>query len=277
MPDSPYTGPANPPNNHPATVVPPRRGPGHRADARDTVAELAEKAQLISLEAGSKVAAAMKDVISAAVGIAGFAMESARDLTTYMVRRGQMTQDEADKLLREAEAAHSKRPASERNRPTATKLAAERAALAKAQAARAAEIAAAAFAKLHPPRPPKPPSKVFMPKPVKGAKTTAKKPAKKAAAKKAPARKPARKAAAKKTARKPVRKAAPKKTARKPAPKKSARKSAARKPVRKAAAKKSARKAAAKKPVRKAAARKPARKPAAKKRTKRPTARKKKR
>src|SRR5882672_9548274 len=96
-----------------ATATPPRRGPGHRADVRDTVAELAEKAQLISLEAGSKVAAAMKDVISAGAGIAGFAIESARDRTQYMVRRGQMTQDEADKLLREADAAHSKRPTSE--------------------------------------------------------------------------------------------------------------------------------------------------------------------
>ena len=50
----------------------PRRPPGHRgADMRDTVGEMAERAQLISQEAGSKVAAAMKDVISAAAGIAG--------------------------------------------------------------------------------------------------------------------------------------------------------------------------------------------------------------
>ncbi|NUS96327.1 MAG: hypothetical protein HOQ11_02845, partial [Gemmatimonadaceae bacterium] len=35
----------------------PRRGPGHRgADVRDTVAEMTEKAQQLSLEAGSKVA-----------------------------------------------------------------------------------------------------------------------------------------------------------------------------------------------------------------------------
>ncbi len=77
---------------------------------RDTVAEMAERAQLISQEAGSKVAAAMKDVISAAAGLAGFAIESARDLTQYMVRRGQMTQEEADKLMREAEDAYAKRP-----------------------------------------------------------------------------------------------------------------------------------------------------------------------
>jgi polyhydroxyalkanoate synthesis regulator phasin len=94
----------------PTPPAAPRRGPGHRgADMRDTVAEMAERAQLISQEAGSKVSSAMKDVISAAAGLAGFAIESARDLVQYMVRRGQMTQEEADKLIREAEDAHSKR------------------------------------------------------------------------------------------------------------------------------------------------------------------------
>ncbi len=238
MPDSAHAGSAKPSADQPPPPAAPRRGPGHRADARDTVAELAEKAQLISLEAGSKVAAAMKDVISAAAGIAGFAIESARDLTNYMVRRGQMTQDEADKLLREAEAAHSKRPASERGKPTATKIAAEKAALAKAQAARAAEIAAAAFAKLHPPRPPKPPSKVFMPKPVKSAKAPAKKTAKKAPAKKPASKKPVKKAAAKNPTKKPA--------AKKPA-KKAVKKAAPRKPVPKKAKKTVTRKAAAKK------------------------------
>jgi polyhydroxyalkanoate synthesis regulator phasin len=91
-------------------AVPPKRSPGHRgADVRDTVAEMAAKAQEISLEAGSKMAAAMKDVISAAAGISGFAIESARDLVQYMVRRGQMTQDEADKLIREAEGSDANR------------------------------------------------------------------------------------------------------------------------------------------------------------------------
>src|SRR5919106_1094666 len=98
-----------------APVAPVKRGPGHRAvDARDAIAELTERAQEISLEAGSRVAIAMKDVISAAAGIAGFAVESARDLVQFMVKRGQMTTEEGDKLLREAEVAHNKRPASER-------------------------------------------------------------------------------------------------------------------------------------------------------------------
>ncbi|MDQ2931660.1 MAG: hypothetical protein M3Y05_12715, partial [Gemmatimonadota bacterium] len=53
-----------------------------------------------------------------AAGLAGFAIESARDLVQYMVRRGQMTQEEADKLMREAEEAYSKRP-----KPPAPKVA----------------------------------------------------------------------------------------------------------------------------------------------------------
>lgn len=94
----------------PAAAPAARRGPGHRgADVRDTVAEMAARAHEISQEAGSKMAAAMKDVINAAAGLAGFAVESARDLVQYMVRRGQMTQEEADKLLREAEEAFAKR------------------------------------------------------------------------------------------------------------------------------------------------------------------------
>src|SRR5690606_26852646 len=78
-------------------------------DPRDTVAELTAKAHEISQSAGSKVAAAMKEVIGAAAGLTGFAVESARDLIQYMVRRGQMTQFEGDKLLREVEAAHGTR------------------------------------------------------------------------------------------------------------------------------------------------------------------------
>ncbi len=113
MPDKVQTPdvPAAPADAAPVTPpTPPRRGPGHRgADVRDTVAEMAARAQEISQEAGSKMAAAMKDVIGAAAGLAGFAIESARDLVQYMVRRGQMTQEEADKLIREAEEANSKR------------------------------------------------------------------------------------------------------------------------------------------------------------------------
>jgi polyhydroxyalkanoate synthesis regulator phasin len=102
--DSPAAG-ASAGNGAPA-----RRHPGHRgADVRDTVAEMAAKAHEISMEAGSKMSAAMKEVINAAAGVTTFAIESARDLVQYMVRRGQMTQDEADRLIRDAEDAWSKK------------------------------------------------------------------------------------------------------------------------------------------------------------------------
>jgi polyhydroxyalkanoate synthesis regulator phasin len=115
MPDKEKPAVATPPApasavGAPGVPVPPRRSPGHRgADVKDTVAEMAAKAHEISLEAGSKMAAAMKDVVGAAAGLTGLVVESARDLLQYMVRRGQMTQDEADKLMREVEASHGKR------------------------------------------------------------------------------------------------------------------------------------------------------------------------
>ncbi len=117
---APAVGAAVPP------VVPPKRSPGHRgADVKDTVAEMAAKAHEISLEAGSKMAAAMKDVVGAAAGLTGLVLESARDLLQYMVRRGQMTQEEADKLMREVEASHSKRKPFTPPAPSAVKPAAK--------------------------------------------------------------------------------------------------------------------------------------------------------
>ncbi len=124
LPESPDASAA--PSPAPATPpVPPKRSPGHRgADVKDTVAEMTAKAHEISLEAGSKMAAAMKDVINAAAGITGFVLESARDLVQYMVRRGQMTQEEADKLIKQAEEANAGRPpVAERPQPVATEAA----------------------------------------------------------------------------------------------------------------------------------------------------------
>jgi len=150
------------------------------------------KAHEISLEAGSKMAGAMKDVINAAAGLAGFAIESARDLVQYMVRRGQMTQDEADKLLREAEEAQARRkppvtpPDESEAKPAAKKKAAVKAP--ETEAAPATE-----------------PKKVSA-KAAKSAatKTPAEKPtaAKSSAAKKAPPAKPPAKPQPKKPAKK---------------------------------------------------------------------------
>ena len=132
------------PSPSPLPTVPsavPRRAAFRGGDGRDPMVELTERAKLISQEAGAKVSTAMRDMISAAAGIAGFAVESARDLAQYMVRRGQMTQDEADKLIREAEASHMKRPAAERAKMSASKIAAEKAAAAKKAALAAANTA----------------------------------------------------------------------------------------------------------------------------------------
>ena len=171
---------------------PPKRSPGHRgADVKDTVAEMAAKAHEISLEAGSKMAAAMKDVVNAAAGLSGFVIESARDLVQYMVRRGQMTQEEADKLIRQVEEHQPKRKAAPPPPPPKVS--------APPRPIHVAPVNA------HPkPAPAKPAAK-----PAKTAKPASKHAAKPAAKKAAPAKKPA--------AKKP----APKK----PAPKKPAAKS----------------------------------------------------
>lgn len=238
----------------PTPPAAPRRGPGHRgADMRDTVAEMAERAQLISQEAGSKVSSAMKDVISAAAGLAGFAIESARDLVQYMVRRGQMTQEEADKLIREAEDAHGKKPASEKGRPTASKIAADKAAIDKA-----ARDAANAAAMLN--APPQRPGAFSLrtggPRPVVKPATPAPAPAAAAPAPAPAAQAPAKAAAPAKVAAAPAKAAA--KAPAKPAPKPAA------KPAAKAPAKGAASKPAAKSGKSAKAGSKPAPKPAGK-------------
>jgi hypothetical protein len=208
------TEPAAPaaPADGAAPPTPPKRSPGHRgADVKDTVAEMAAKAHEISLEAGSKMAAAMKDVVNAAAGLSGFVIESARDLVQYMVRRGQMTQEEADKLIRQVEEHQPKRPKA----ATTTMPKPMSSSYGSGHAPSHAPIHAPA--KSHAPAKPahaKPASKPAAKKP-----TPAKKPApaKKAALKKAAAKKPAaKKPAAKKPA--PKKKSAP---AKKPAAKKS--------------------------------------------------------
>jgi hypothetical protein len=168
--------------------VPPKRSPGHRGqDVRDTVAEMAAKAHEISLEAGSKMAAAMKDVVGAAAGMVTFSLESARDLIQFMVRRSQMTQEEADKLLAAAEAVWLKKHKGKVPAPRGIATAGKQPAVAKSAVTKPAPAVA------------KPAS------PTAAAKPAAKKPA--PVAKNAPAAKKA-----------PVAKKAP--AAKKPTPKK---------------------------------------------------------
>ena len=222
---TPVPGTVTPPAPDGSPPVPPKRSPGHRgADVKDTVAEMAAKAHEISLEAGSKMSAAMKDVVNAAAGLSGFVMESARDLVQFMVRRGQMTQEEADKLIRQVEEHQPKRkpvvppaaPKAEpvRHSPTvssahAPKIAPKPAAVHHAPPAKKAPAKPAAAHHAAPAK--KAPAKPAASKPVKKAKPAkAAKPAKKAT-------KPAHKKPAPK-------KPAPKKpAAKKPAPKKTAK------------------------------------------------------
>ena len=214
-----------------APPVPPRRSPGHRgADVKDTVAEMAAKAHEISLEAGSRMAAAMKDVVNAAAGLSGFVIESANDLVQFMVRRGQMTQEEADKLLRQVEEHQPKRKPMVPPAP-----------LKSSASSHSTPAPKPAHAPSHAPvkhaAPAKPAAKPAPKKPAaKPAKSASKgKPAVKKAGKPAPKKATAKKPAAKKPASK---KPAPKKpAAKKPAPKKVAPKKAAPK---KAAPKKAA-------------------------------------
>jgi hypothetical protein len=173
---------------------------------------MAARAQEISQEAGSRMAAAMKDVINAAAGIADFAIESARDLAQYMVRRGQMTQEEADKLIREAEAAQAGRPQVARPK-SPTPAAGDGQRVSGPAAAMPTPTGTGAVR----PTPAKAPTPVAV-KTVAPAPPPAAKPA--AAKKAAPAAPAAKSAAAKPAAKKPAAKAAAKPKAKKPAPKK---------------------------------------------------------
>jgi hypothetical protein len=205
------TGTVTPPASEGAPPVPPKRSPGHRgADVKDTVAEMAAKAHEISLEAGSKMSAAMKDVVNAAAGLTGFVMESARDLVQFMVRRGQMTQEEADKLIRQVEEHQPKRkappappakpepvkhaPSSSSAPSYAPKLATRPAAVAQTPPAKKAAAKPAKPAKVAKPAKPAKPAKAV--KSAKPAKKAARPAPKKAAAKKPAAKKPAAKKAA---------------------------------------------------------------------------------
>lgn len=198
MAEKPLTADTNAPADagSPAAPVAPRRPPGHRStDVRDTVAEMAARAQEISQEAGSKVAAAMKDVIGAAAGLAGFAIESARDLVQYMVRRGQMTQEEADKLMREAEEAYAKKkPVAPRvaDVPKLVAKTAERPAPPR-KAAPAAKKPVKAAMLSRPAKPSKPTKPTKSAKSAKSAKPAAKKTHKPASAASRPKSKPAAK------------------------------------------------------------------------------------
>jgi hypothetical protein len=159
------------------------------------------------------MAAAMKEVIGAAAGLSTFTLESARDLVQYMVRRGQMTQDEADRLIRDAEDAWSKKHKGKKPPPR----------LEKPVIKQVLKPVPYTLPRTFSSGPIVPPKKAVPPaahKPVKAVAKAAGKPAAKPTAKPA-AKKPAKKAPAKKPVAKKAAKPAAKKVAsKKPAPKK---------------------------------------------------------
>jgi hypothetical protein len=182
MMDSPH---ANDPSGAPvpgsnptaATANPSENG---KADLRDVVAELSERAQTISRDASGRIASAMRDVIGTSAGLAGFAVESARDLVQFMVRRGQMTAAEGDRLMREADAAQRKRsPARTAARPSGKEP--------SVPAKPAAKVAAKASANVASKASPKPPARTGT---KAAAKTTAKQEARATPSSAKPAAKP---------------------------------------------------------------------------------------
>jgi hypothetical protein len=205
------------------TPAPTRRAGARGADVRDAVAEMTVRAHEISQDAGARMTSALRDVINAAAGLAGFAVESARDLVQFMVRRGQMSASEAEQLLRDAEAAHARQvkanpPATKPQAAPAkagTKSAAKRATSATTKAPAKAPARKAAPAKAETTKGAARPAKAAAP--AKGAaKTASKAAAKTAKATRTPSAKAGAKGAAKpaKATSKATAKAAPKKAVR---------------------------------------------------------------
>ena len=205
------------------TPAPTRRAGARGADVRDAVAEMTVRAHEISQDAGARMTSALRDVINAAAGLAGFAVESARDLVQFMVRRGQMSASEAELLLRDAEAAHARQvkanpPATKPQAAPAkagTKSAAKRAPSATTKAPAKAPARKAAPAKAETTKGAARPAKAASP--AKGAaKTASKAAAKTAKATRTPSAKAGAKGAAKpaKATSKATAKAAPKKAVR---------------------------------------------------------------
>ena len=236
-------------------AAPPKRSPGHRGtDIKDTIAEMTARANEITLEAGSKMANALRNILRAAIGTDDLSVDATRDVVDYFRRRHLMSADDAQALLDEVAEAAGKKKGSEGPKlpPLPGKPAAHKVdSLAKL----AQELSL-------PPTPgaaTQPPPPIVLPGVPVEARPTAAKPAAKSAAKAAPkaevAEESAPKAAPAKPAAKTAAKAAPAKAekaapAAKTATKAPAAKTAAKAPAAKAPAKTAA-KSAAKAPAKK--------------------------
>lgn len=92
-------------------VAPPRRSEAQRAEASQALAELTERARDIAQRASSALVAAFKDVVADPATAGELSVESTRDLVQYLQRRGQLTPEDAERLIRSAEAVAQRRPA----------------------------------------------------------------------------------------------------------------------------------------------------------------------
>lgn len=91
-------------------AAPVKRSPGHRGtDIRDTVAEMTARANEIQLEAGSKMANALRNIVRAAIADTELSLESTRDVVDYFRRRALMSTEDAQGLLDEVGEYASKR------------------------------------------------------------------------------------------------------------------------------------------------------------------------
>ncbi len=225
-------------------AAPPKRSPGHRGtDIKDTIAEMTARANEITLEAGSKMANALRNILRAAIGTDELSVDATRDVVDYFRRRHLMSADDAQALLDEvAEAAGKKKGAEGPKLPPLP---------GKPAAHKVDSLAKLAQELSLPPTPgaaTQPPPPIVLPGVPVEARPAAAKPAAKTAAKA-----PATKAAKAEPADEPVAKAAP---AKAPAKTAAAKAPAATKaaPAAKTAAKAPATKAAAKAPAAKAPA-----------------------
>ena len=235
-------------------AAPPKRSPGHRGtDIKDTIAEMTARANEITLEAGSKMANALRNILRSAIGSDELSIDATRDVVDYFRRRHLMSADDAQLLLDEvAEAAGKKKGTEGPKLPPLPGKPAAHKVDSLAKLAQELSLPPTPGAATQPPPPIVLPGATVTPK--AEAKVEAKGVAPKAAAKpaaKAPvkaveddedeapkAAKPATKAAAKAPAAKaPAKAPAPKAAAKAPAAKAPATKAAAKAPASKAPAK----------------------------------------
>lgn len=92
-------------------VAPSRRSEAQRAESIQAVAELTERAREIARDASTALVSAFKDVVADPATAGELSVESTRDLVQYLQRRGQITADDAERLIRSAESMVQRRPA----------------------------------------------------------------------------------------------------------------------------------------------------------------------